>query len=153
MAPLGYAAAFAEQIVDAAQAAFAAIWPRSIEAREIERIASDGCPAGSICDVEFSLSFDGPAMTAEGLRVVRAAGFSVTDESSLARGFVVVRHPLRLRPWDLARTTGRLNRLIAPFGGFAAFIGPVEASAPVPVGAPPFEPEPSPGRDWYRAAS
>lgn len=151
--PMEYAAAFAEQASDMAKAAFAAIWPRSSEAREIERLARDGCPAGTVCDVEFSLSFDGPTMTAAGLGSVRTAGFAVTDESSISRGFVVVRLPLRLSPWDLARTTARLNRLIDSYGGYAVFIGAVELSSAATMSTPPVEPEPGPSRHWYRAAS
>jgi hypothetical protein len=146
---MDYATGLAGQVVDSAHAAFAALWPRSIEAREIGRLVLDGCQPDSICDVEFSLSFDDPGVTGAAMRAVRAAGFVITDESSTSRGFVVVRLSMRLRPWDLSRTTSRLNRLIEPYGGFAAFIGPVETAEPVEAGGP----DPRPSGSWYRAAS
>ena len=150
---MDYATRLTGPVVDLAHATFAAIWPRSIEAREIERLTLDGCQPDSICDVEFSLSFDDP-VTVAALRAVQAAGFAVTDESSTARGFVVVRLRMRMRPWDLSLTTSRLNRLIEPYGGFAAFIGPVETESTVEVGGPPSGPDSgSPSGSWYRAAS
>ena len=58
---LDHAPALAADVVDAATAVLSAAWPRSLAAREVERLANDGYAVGEICDVDFSLAFDWPA--------------------------------------------------------------------------------------------
>jgi hypothetical protein len=63
--------------------------------------------------------------------VTRASTYAVAalsaawPRSTTARGFVTVRARMRLRPYHLARAASALSRAIAPFGGFAALVGPV----------------------------
>ena len=124
-----YAAAIAEQVVDVAAAAFSAAWPRSIEAEEIRRLTRDGYEAGAMCEVDFSLAFEGPAMAGIAQDLLRAVGFSIADDGLMSRGFVIVRLPVRLHPYDLALITLRLNRLVVPLGGFAVLVGPAHPDA------------------------
>jgi hypothetical protein len=130
---LDRAPALAADVVDAATAALSAAWPRSLAAREVERLAEDGYAIGELCDVDFSLAFDTPDQVDMALAAVHLEGFTVLDQSQLTRGFVTVRAPVRLRAYDLVRTTARLNRAVWRYGGFGAVIGP---ATPAPHDGP-----------------
>ena len=130
-------------VVDRGAALFAAVWPRSMARWEVERLTADGYPAGEPCDVEFSLAFD-DGLADVALPAVRHAGFVVDDRAKAERGFVTVRGRVRLRAYDLSRAAARLDRLVAPYGGSAAVIGPSSPPPPAPVladRAPSTEPE------------
>jgi hypothetical protein len=132
-------------VADKGAALFSAVWPRSMAKFDVERLEADGYTAGEPCDVDFSIEFDGAAAESA-LRAVRGAGFTLVDNSKLAKGRAGVRGRLRLRPYDLSRAESRLHRALAPFGGSAAVIGPAappSASAPLAdaaVPAPPVSP-------------
>jgi hypothetical protein len=125
---LDRAPALAADVVDAATAALSAAWPRSLAAREVERLAEDGYAVGALCDVDFSLAFETAERVDLALAAVTLEGFAVLDRSQVARGFVTLRAPVRLRAYDLVRATSRLNRAVWRYGGFGTVIGP---SAPV----------------------
>jgi hypothetical protein len=126
---LDRAPALAADVVDAATAALSAAWPRSLAAREVERLADDGYPVGEICDVDFSLAFDAPDLVDMALAAVHLQGFTVLDRTQAERGFVTVRAAVRLRAYDLVRATSRLNRAVWRYGGFGAAIGPAGPAA------------------------
>lgn len=130
---LDRAPALAADVVDAATAAFSAAWPRSLAAREVERLAEDGYAIGTLCDVDFSLSFETNDRVDLALAAAALEGFTVLDRSQVARGFVTLRAPVRLRAYDLVRTTARLNRAVWRYGGFGTVIGP---AAPVTADGP-----------------
>jgi hypothetical protein len=125
------APALAADVVDAATAVLTAAWPRSMVAREVERLAEDGYAIGELCDVDFSLAFETPEFIDMALAAVLLEGFTVLDRSQITRGFATVRAPIRLRAYDLVRATSRLNRVVSRYGGFGAAIGPAEPAAPV----------------------
>ena len=131
---LDRAPALAADVVDAATAALSAAWPRSLAAREVERLADDGYAVGERCDVDFSLAFDAPNDLDMALAAVYLQGFIVLDRTQAERGFVTVRASVRLRAYDLVRATSRLNRAVWRYGGFGAVIGPAEPAA-APNGA------------------
>jgi hypothetical protein len=126
---LNHAPALAADVVEAATAALSAAWPRSLAAREVERLAHDGYPVGEMCDVDFSLALDTPELVDMALAAVYLQGFTVFDRTQTARGFATVRATVRLRAYDLVRATSRLNRAVWRYGGFGAVIGP---SVPAP---------------------
>src|ERR671914_47409 len=126
---LDHAPALAIDVIDVATAALSAAWPRSLAAREVERLAEDGYPIGVACDVDFALALDAPELADMALSAVALAGFIPLDRHPDAHGFVTVRAPVRLRAYDLVRATSRLNRAVARYGGFAEVIGP-ERRAP-----------------------
>lgn len=126
---LDRAPALAADVVDAATAALSAAWPRSLAAREMDRLAHDGYAVGEICDVDFSLSLDTPERIEMALAAVYLAGFTVLDRTQADRGFATVRTTVRLRAYDLVRATSRLNRAVWRYGGFGAVIGPVSPAS------------------------
>lgn len=121
---LDHAPALAADVVDAATAVLSAAWPRSLAAREVERLANDGYAVGEICDVDFSLAFDWPERVDMALAAVYLEGFTVLDRTQAERGFATVRAPVRLRAYDLVRAASRLNRAVWRYGGFGTVIGP-----------------------------
>jgi hypothetical protein len=121
---LDRAPALAADVVDAATAALSAAWPRSLAAREVERLANDGYAVGEICDVDFSLALDTPELVDMALAAANLEGFTVLDRTQMERGFATVRAPVRLRAYDLVRAASRLNRAVWRYGGFGAVIGP-----------------------------
>jgi hypothetical protein len=123
---LDRAPALAADVVDAATAALSAAWPRSLAAREMERLADDGYAVGEICDVDFSLAFDAPELVDMALAAVSLQGFIVLDRTQTGRGFATVRAAVRLRAYDLVRATSRLNRAVWRYGAFGTVIGPAE---------------------------
>jgi hypothetical protein len=127
---LDHAPALAVDVIDVATAALSAAWPRSLAAREVERLAEDGYVIGEECDVDFALALDTPGLADMALSAVALAGFTPIDRHPDAHGFVIVRAPVRLRAYDLVRATSRLNRAVYRYGGFAEVIGP---AVPAPV--------------------
>lgn len=127
---LDHAPALAADVVDAASAALAAAWPRSLAAREVDRLAHDGYAVGEPCEVDFSLAFDGTEFVDMALAAVHLQGFTVLDRTQALRGFATVRATMRLRAYDLVRATSRLNRTVWRYGGFGAVIGPAKPAAP-----------------------
>lgn len=121
---LDHAPALAVDVIDVATAALSAAWPRSLAAREVERLAEDGYAIGEQCDVDFSLAVGTPDLADMALSAVALAGFTALDRHPDAHGFVIVRAPVRLRAYDLVRATSRLNRAVWRYGGFAEVIGP-----------------------------
>lgn len=115
-------AALAADTTDTIIALAEAAWPRSMSSREIDRLARDGYEPGSVCDVYFLLSFDMPDWD-RALGELQRAGFSVREGGSLGP-FVTVHTPVRLRAFELSLVSARLERVVAPFGGFATVIGP-----------------------------
>jgi hypothetical protein len=126
---LDRAPALAADVVDAATAALSAAWPRSLAAREVDRLAHDGFAVGKICDVDFSLAFDTPELIDMALAAVYLQGFTVLDRTQAERGFATVRAAVRLRAYDLVRATSRLNRAVWRYGGFGTVIGPAQPAA------------------------
>ena len=117
-------------------AAAASLWPWSIASVEARRIANEGYAAGSVTEIYFLVSFDGPAPDAA-LAAIRGAGFIVRDPAPQS-GFVTVRLRMRLGPWELTIAGARLDRIVEEFGGFATLIGAArttseEASRAVPA--------------------
>jgi hypothetical protein len=127
---LDRAPALAAGVVDAATAVLSAAWPRSLAAREVERLADDGYAVGEICDVDFSLAFDTPELVEMALAAVYLQGFTVLDRTQAERGFATLRAAVRLRAYDLVRATSRLNRAVARYGGFGTVIGPARPATP-----------------------
>jgi hypothetical protein len=126
---LDRAPALAADVVDAATAVLSAAWPRSLAAREVERLAEDGYAVGEPCDVDFSLAFDAPEMVDLALAAVFLEGFTVLDRTQLPRGFATVRASVRLRAYDMVRATSRLNRAVSRYHAFGAVIGPAAPAA------------------------
>lgn len=126
---LDRAPALAADMIEVATAALSAAWPRSLAAREVGRLAEDGYEIGEVCDVDFSLAFDGPERIDMALAAVNLHGFTVLDRTQAQRGFATVRAAVRLRAYDLVRATSRLNRAVWRYGGFGAVIGPAESVA------------------------
>ena len=121
---LNRAPALAADVVDAATAVLSAAWPRSLAAREVERLAHDGYAVGEMYDVDFSLALDTPELVDMALAAVYLQGFTVLDRTQTARGFATVRATVRLRAYDLVRAASRLNRAVWRYDGFGAVIGP-----------------------------
>ena len=126
---LDRAPALAADVIDVATAALSAAWPRSLAAREVERLSEDGYAVGEVCDVDFSVALDTPELADMALSAVALAGFVALDRQPDAHGFVTVRAPVRLRAYDLVRAASRLNRAVWRYGGFGAVIGPAESVA------------------------
>lgn len=127
------AVAIAVDAVDIGHAALAAAWPRSSAAREVERLAQHGYVAGATYEMDFSLSFD-EAGADSALDAVRAAGFTVTERTRSTLCYATARRRIPLRAFDLQRATAVLQRIVDPFYGYAAAIGPV-ARVYAPSGA------------------
>lgn len=127
------AVAIAAHAMDIGHAALAAVWPRSSASREVERLAQHGYIAGATYEIDFSLSFDEVGADSA-LDAVRAAGFTVTERSRSTLCYATARRRIPLRAFDLQRATATLQRIVDPFYGFAAAIGPV-ARVYAPQGA------------------
>lgn len=126
---LHHAPALAADVIDVATAALSAAWPRSLAAREVERLAEDGYVIGEACDVDFALALHTPELADMALSAIALAGFTALDRHPDAHGFVTVRAPVRLRAYDLVRAASRLNRAVWRYGGFAEVIGPAAPAA------------------------
>ena len=125
-------------------AAAAASWPRSLASREVERWVGDGFERGAPVVVEYLLSFDGPVSAAT-LGALQRAGFALGESSNVEGGFMTVRATMKLNAYALEWNALRLDRVVAPFEGYAAVIGPyrrpdIEPSVPTraPSGAHNF---------------
>jgi hypothetical protein len=116
----GIASVLAE-LADGIAATMASLWPRSAASLEANRLASDGHPAGEVCDVHFLVSFD-DAMPDEALMAIRAGGFAIREAGDPIRGFITVRRRVRLGAYALSLAGARLDRIAARFGGFATVI-------------------------------
>lgn len=114
----------AAQVADIGYAAVAAIWPRSAVSLEVERLVEHGYVVGAMYDMDFSLSFeeDGAEVT---LSALRNAGFSVSERTPSTLCYVTARRRMPLRAFDLQRATSVLQRIVAPYYGYAAAVGPV----------------------------
>ena len=127
MATLGTRlAAIAADTTDTIIALVEAAWPRSMTSREVDRLAQDGYRAGSVCELYYLLSFDMPDWEPV-LGELQRAGFTVREGGSLGP-FVTVKTPVRLRAFELSLASARLDRIVAPYGGFATVIGPAVSS-------------------------
>ena len=124
-----HAPAIAVDVIDVATAALSAAWPRSLAAREVDRLAEDGYVIGEACEVDFALALDTPELADMALSAAALAGFTAIDRHPDAHGFVIVRAPVRLRAYDLVRATSRLNRAVWRYGAFAEVIGPATPAA------------------------
>ena len=118
------AVAIAADALDIGHAALAAAWPRSAAAREIERLAEHGYMAGATYEMDFSLSFDEAGADAA-FEAIRSAGFTVTERTRSTLCYATARRRIALRAFDLQRATATLQRIVDPYFGFAAAIGPV----------------------------
>lgn len=123
----------AARVADLARGTISAVWPRGTAGFEMSRLLDEGYTSGERCDVAFSVSFDDPATAAAAAQAVRearvpgAVGY-VVDTTQLARGFITVQERLRLRAFDLACATARLERIVGRYEGFVALIGPMHAA-------------------------
>jgi hypothetical protein len=127
---LDHAPALVVDVIDVATAALSAAWPRSLAAREVERLADDGYAIGQVYDVDFALALDTPELADMALSAAALAGFTGLARQPDGHGFITVRTPVRLRAYDLVRATSRLHRAVWRYGGFAEVIGP---AAPAPA--------------------
>ncbi len=118
----------AANVADHAVALFAAAWPRSLAAREVARLTGDGYSAGTTCDLDFSLSFDEPALAEKAVPLLAQAGFTPADRPDSERGFLILRTRGCLRPYELARLTARVERAARAAGAYAELIGPASAA-------------------------
>jgi hypothetical protein len=126
---LDHAPALATDVIDIANAILSAAWPRSLAAREVERLAESGYAVGAVCEVDFALALERGDHAELALSAAALAGFVAADRTPDAHGFVVVRAPVRLRAYDLVRAASRLNRAVWRYGAFAEVIGPTEPAA------------------------
>ena len=125
------AAALAADVADFGLAAYSAAWPRSTASREVERLAEHGYVVGETYEMDFTLSFD-EAGADEALAAVRKAGFTITEPTRSTLCYATARKRVTLRAYDIVRATSVLQRIVAPYMGYAAPIGPV-ALAYVPA--------------------
>ena len=116
-----------EQIFDRSVGALSAVWPRSLTAREVARLAREGYRSGATHEIEFSVTFDDGRAEAVVDDLV-ASGFTLRDRSA-SKPCCSVTAMMPLSAYHLHVTTARLQRVLAPHGGFAAVIGPVERGA------------------------
>ena len=112
-----------ERIVDSGAGALSAVWPRSQSAREIGRLTRDGYRAGAPHEMEFAVTFEDACADAV-LDDLRDGGFTLR-ERSVAKPCCTVTARIPLSAYHLHVTTARLQRILAPHGGFAAAIGPL----------------------------
>lgn len=129
-----YATQIAADAVDIGYAALAAAWPRSSASREVERLTQHGYVPGATYEMDFSLSFDETgAETA--LDAIRSAGFTVTERTRSTLCYATARRQIALKAFDLHRATAVLQRIVDPYFGFAAPIGPIARVYVPPVAA------------------
>ena len=122
------AAAFAAYVTDMATATLAAAWPRSLAAREIDRLLGEGYAVGSGCEMAFSLSF-ADAASAASAAAARRAGFATGHPSDGTGGLVTAYAVMPLRAYHLSLALSRLDRVAARYDGYATVIGPVQPTA------------------------
>jgi hypothetical protein len=120
-----------DRLVDAGIGALAALWPRSVAAREVTRLADEGHAVGAFHEVLFTVSLDDDAPD-NAVATIQAAGFTVREETG-SRPHLTVAARMPLTSYHLHVTTARLQRLLVPYGGFAAPIGPVRRRPLVPT--------------------
>ena len=118
------AVTLAADVAEIGGAALSAIWPRSIASREVERLAQHGYVVGATYEMDFTLSFDVSGVD-EVLAAVREAGFTVADPARSTFCYATARRHVPLRAYHIDRATSVLQRIVAPYGGYAAPIGPV----------------------------
>lgn len=111
------------RLADLGVAALEAVWPRSTAAREVDRLARDGYATGALYDVDFSVSFD-EEFAEQAIAAIRDAGFTIVERVGSARVFVIVRSRLPLRAFHLSRSVALLDRLVAPYYGYATLLAP-----------------------------
>jgi hypothetical protein len=114
----------AAQVADIGYAAVSAAWPRSAVSLEVERLAEHGYVVGAMYDMDFSLSFEEHGADAT-LAALRNAGFAVTERTPSTLCYVTARRRMPLRAFELQRATSTLQRIVAPYYGYAASVGPV----------------------------
>ena len=115
-------------------AAAAASWPRSLASREVDRWVGDGYERDEPVVVEYLVSFD-RIVPAAALDALQRAGFAIGESSSQESGFMTVRATMKLTAYSLESTALLLDRVVAPFDGYAAVIGPYRKPdiAPAPA--------------------
>jgi len=116
----------AARAADLARASMLAAWPRSGAAYEVARLVEEGYEKGERCDMAFSVSVADQSRASDAAASARVAGYTV-DTSQLSRGFITVQTPVELRTFGIAQAIARLERLVGPYDGFVAVIGPVQA--------------------------
>lgn len=121
------------RLVDVGAAALEALWPRSVAAREVERLTRDGFEAGATYEVDFSVSFDEESAE-EAISAIRHAGFTIVERVGSPRVFLIVRAAMPLRAFHLSRTVARLDRLVTPFFGYATLLAPGARVSSAPNG-------------------
>ena len=115
------------RLIDAAAGAWSSVWPRTVAAREVRRLAQEGHAVGAFHEIQFAVSFDEGDSDAA-LAAMHVSGFT-TRERTRDGGCCIVVARIPLTAWDLHVTTARLQRLVAPHSGFAALIGPLQRPA------------------------
>ena len=118
------AAALAADVADIGLAAFSAAWPRSTASLEVKRLAQHGYVVGATYEMDFTLSFD-EAGADEALAAVRKAGFTISEPTRSMLCYATARKRVALRAYQIVRATSVLQRIVAPYYGYAAPIGPV----------------------------
>lgn len=113
----------------------AASWPRSIASREVERWVGDGYERGKPVVVEYLVSFDRP-IPAGALAALVREGFVIGEASDPDDSFVTVRATMNLTAYSLEKSALALDRIVAPFEGYAAVIGPYRQPDITPALAP-----------------
>ena len=118
------AKALVADVADIGLAAFSAAWPRSTASREVERLAEHGYVVGEAYDMDFTVSFDEEGAD-EALAAVREAGFTITEPTRSTLCYATARKRVTLRAYHIVRATSVLQRIVAPYLGYAAPIGPI----------------------------
>ena len=121
------------RLADVGVAALEALWPRSMAAREIERLTRDGFEAGAVYEVDFSVSFD-EECAEEAISAIRDAGFTIVERVGSPRVFLIVQAAMPLRAFHLSRTVAQLDRLVTPFFGYATLLAPGARVSSAPNG-------------------
>lgn len=131
---LQHAATFLAVVGERVVAAAAASWPRSLASREVERWVGDGYERGKPVIVEYLVSFD-RIVPAGALAALSREGFAIGEASNPNEYFVTVRATMKLNAYALERSALLLDRLVEPFEGYAAVIGPYRQPDIAPSGA------------------
>lgn len=116
----------AARAADLARAALLAAWPKSGASYEVARLVEQGYEKGEACDMAFSVALADPSRASDAAASARVAGYTV-DTTQLSRGFITVQTSVEIRTFDIAKAIARLERLVGPYDGFVAVIGPVQA--------------------------
>src|SRR5688500_12053087 len=112
------------ELVDGGIGMLSTVWPRSVAGREVSRLAREGYRIGVPHACEFTLSFESEHAGAA-LAAVEAAGVGKGGRVPAKRP-CTIRAPMPLSASRLHVPTPRLQRLVAPYGGYAAASGPAE---------------------------